>query len=239
MGKWTLESVKGMISPMNQGRLFGHNVHAYYTLRYSPSMFGGFKEMPSLDWHEQILMQEHHKGKWWAFEANMYAHNPTSKTLEVWPKRYIIAYDQAAGRPFSGKGNCKLLDKTGRPVLVNALGPNLSSSKQKADAVRSYLHKNGGQLHIEIHDIPSINHPKGGEHKERLLRFNVGVEGSGLRLKMEQYLNVDGSKSASQWGRTSRLGWGHPWNPGGLSKSQAPAGVSMQRKPVLFSGEYL
>ncbi|HEX9887410.1 MAG TPA: hypothetical protein VGA70_13020 [Longimicrobiales bacterium] len=238
MGTWRLESVNGMISAMDQGGLFGNNIHAHYKLTYTPSTFGSFTEMPTLDWHERILMKEHHKGEWWEFETNMYAHNPTSKTLEIWPKRYIAAYDNACGRAFMGKGNCKLVSKAGGAVSARDLGQNITDSKKKAEAVRSYLQKKGGSLLIEIHDIPSINHPTGGEHKERLLLFNVGVIGSPLKLKMEQYLDVDGAKTAAQWGREARLTWAQSWDTRGLSKVPAPPGVSAPRNQPFFPGEY-
>jgi hypothetical protein len=190
MGQRVLESVNGRSRPLD-GQTFGTNFHVHFRLRYTPSLLRDkFVETPMLDWHERILIKEHHKGEWWEFETNMYTHNPTSATLGIWLKRYIVAYDAAAGMPSSGKGSSKLLDKRGQPVSVKDLG-RAGTGQEKADAVRSYLGKHGGTMLIEVHDVPAIQRPTGDDEKERLLRFNLGVQGGSLRLRAEQYLNVD------------------------------------------------
>ena len=239
MGKWTLESLNGTSDPLN-GATFGTNFRAFYKLRYTPTMFDTFVETPKLDWHEKIHMKEHHKGEWWEFETNMYTHNPSSNTLMVWTRRYLEAYNNACNLPagaFNMKGSSKLMDKNGVPVRGKDLGLNLPAGQKQADAVRSYLKKNGGILAIEIHDIPSINIPTANEHKERLLVFNCGIEGGGLRLQAEQYLNVDAAQPQGNWGRRFNMTWMETWSTLGLRKVTPNVGVSGIRAPTFLPGE--
>ncbi|TCJ14933.1 hypothetical protein EZJ19_08595 [Parasulfuritortus cantonensis] len=239
MGTWTLESVLHSTRLHDTAELFGNHYIVNFRLRYTPAVLGGFKEVPKLDWHEIIMMNEHHKGESWVFEANMYQHNPLSKTLEIWAKRYVEAYDNAAGQPDTTiKGSSKLMDKNGRPVPVAALERGLTDDGDKADAVRDYLKRHGGVMFIEIDDIPSINHPKNGEHKERLLIFNCGVVGGGPRTKAIQYLNVDAARPKINW--TRRFDLSHTLthlNTTGFRRVLPPPLVSMPRAPVFVSGE--
>ncbi|MCA9116160.1 MAG: hypothetical protein KDA79_13835 [Planctomycetaceae bacterium] len=236
MGRWSLESVNGVSQPLD-APTFGTNFHAFFRLRYTPVMMDRFVETPKLDWHETIMMKEHHKNECWTFETNMYAHNPCSKTLLIWPRRYVEAYNHAAGRPYNDKGSSQLLDKNGQPVRVQDLGMNIADNGAKADAVRDYLKSKGGILQIEIHDIPSINTPKDDERKERLLVFDCGLEGGSLRLKAEQYLDVDGSKPRGEWGRGFKMTTGTIWDKGVFKEVAPPQIVSMQRAAVFTSGE--
>ena len=237
---WTLQSVNATCSDFETGELFGTNFVATYRLQYNSSTFGSYKETPRLDWHETIMMNEHHKAESWVFDTNMYTHNPLSKTLEIWPKRYVESYAAANGQPFSGKGHVKLFDKNGATVSAKALGTKTEVTA-KAEAVRSYLKSNGGIFEIKIHDIPSINKPRTGEaatHKERLLLFNVGVEEMGLKVQAYQYLIVNSAVPQAQWTRKHGLGWGvSGLKTSGLKKVAAPPGVSNVRAPMFFPGE--
>ncbi|MCG3124251.1 MAG: hypothetical protein GIKADHBN_02703 [Phycisphaerales bacterium] len=238
MGTWTLERLTTEFSDYDTSELFGTNFKARFWLAYTPTAFDRFAETPRLDWHELILMKEHHNNQWWEFETNMYEHNPLSNTLKVWPGRYVIAYDTAAGEPpFGVKGRSELLDRGGMRVAIDKLGAGISDNAQKADAVRSYLKKHGGILMIEVHDIPSINKPTGNQHKERLLKFNVGVAGSVLRAQAEQYLVVNHAQPKAAWTRRFSNGWPTAWNPGAAPKVAAPASVSNPRDPVFAAGE--
>ena len=239
MGKWTLEALNGTSDPLN-APTFGTNFRAFFKLRYTPNMFDTFVETPKLDWHEKIHMKEHHKGEWWEFETNMYTHNPSSNTLMIWTRRYIEAYNAANNLPSDSmnmKGSSKLLNKNGLPVAGRELGQNINNSQQKADAVRSYLKKHGGILQIEVHDIPSINIPANNEHKERLLVFNCGIEGGGLRLQAEQYLDVIGGQPQTSWTRRFNMTWKESWATTGLRKVPTPVGVSGVRPPTFLPGE--
>lgn len=239
MGTWTLQSVRAEVSDFDTGELFGSNVKAFYRMNYRPSKFQKFKEPPHLNWLETIMMNEHHKGEQWVFQTNMYAHNPNSKTLEVWPQRYLRAYKAAHGQPSASKGYSKLLDKNGAPVKRDKLGTKNTSAEQ-ADAVRQYLNSNGGTLEIQIHDIPSINIPKPQDdtHKERLLLFDCGVIGGGPTFRAYQYLVVKAGTPKAQWTRKAGLGWGvSRLVTTGLKQVQPPIQVSRKRDALFVSGE--
>jgi hypothetical protein len=240
MGTWSLQSVNiTTVEPYETSELYGTKVVATYRLRYTRSMVGGFTETPRLDWHETIMMNERHKGEAWVFDTNMYAHNPLSRTLEIWAKRYIEAYNHANGRAFAGKGYAKLFDTNGIQVRANALQTKTDPAA-KADAVRKYLKDHGGILEMQIHDIPSINKPRPGDtvHKERLLLFNVGVEGGNTRAQAYQYLVVNSALLAAQWTRQHGNGWTiSRLNTTGLRSVTAPVQVSQPRNPVFVAGE--
>jgi hypothetical protein len=241
MPAWSLESVRPLTQPYDTNELFGNHVIVNFRLKYSTSAFGKFKEPPALDWHEVIMMNEHHKKEHWVFTANMYRHNPLSKTLMVWARRYIAAYEQANGTPDSFmKGSSLLTDTNGRPIPIDKLGKGLLDAEKKADAVKSWLKKHGGLMFIEIDDIPSINIPTTPSFKERLLIFDCGIEdeGAGPRAKAIQYLSVDSAKPKASW--TRRVDLYHSMTglkTSGLKTVPAPASVSAPRTPVFGNGE--
>ena len=238
MGSWSLEKLSSNNTPLN-GQTFGTNFNVHYLLKYSPSIGSKFQETPMLDWHEKITMIEHHKGEWWEFETNMYEHNPTSKTLEVWPRRYYLAYNDVFGVPHMGKGSCKLFDKNGVALKRTALPAGKTSDKDKANAVRSYLKSHGGKLAIHVHDIPSINMPKPNQHKERLLLFKCGVIGSPLKIEAEQYLNVQAGQQPTAWGRELNMPCRRrSLTTTGFNKVNAPTMVSNKRAALFLDGEY-
>ena len=239
MGQWTLERLTTHSTPLN-GQVFGTNYHAIFHLRYKTSSFGSYTETPRLDWHETIMMNEHHNRKAWVFDTNMYAHNPTSNTLVVWAERYIEAYLYATNQPpHAPKGNVQLNTLLGQRVTAQALGGTSNDGAERADIVRSYLKRHGGVFIIEIHDIPGINTPTGAEHKERLLLFNVGVEGGSLRSRAEQYLNVLGGKPVNTWQREFvNDGWRRArLNTTGLTVGPPPPLVANPRQPTFMAGE--
>lgn len=238
MGTWTLERLVTENSTFDTAELFGTNFKTRFWLRYTPSFLKKFKETPMLDWHEQILMKEHHKNQWWVFETNMYEHNPLSNTLKVWARRYIAAYDRANAYIEPGmKGFSKLHNKDGNPVTIQQLGA-ANTEAEKADRVRSYLKNHGGLLVIEIHDIPSINIPRNNEHKQRLLKFNVGVKGQQLRGVGEQYLVVNHAQAKAAWTRQFNGAWTTVWQTGASPKVDPPQSVAAPREPLFGAGEY-
>jgi len=242
MGTWTLQSIVANCSDFENTELFGTNFTATYRLIYNQAFFNeSFKEMPRLDWHETIMMNEHHLKETWVFDTNMYTHNPTSKTLEIWSKRYIESYNSSNNqKDFNIKGSGQLLDKKGGLVKASALAV-ASNDEEKAEAVRNYLKSNGGILEIKIEDIPSINKPKIGEaaiHKERLLLFNVGVEGGGTRAQAYQYLNLNSAVPKTGWTRRHGIGWGvSSIKTTGLNNVAAPTNVSRKREAIFLKGE--
>ena len=237
MGSWSLERLTTFSAPLD-GAIFGTNYHAVFHLKYKSSM-GSFEETPRLDWHETIMMNEHHNNQAWVFDTNMYEHNPTSVTLIVWARRYVECYRKAANMgPGVRKGKAELKKLNGTPVTMQELGANIQTAAGQADAVRTYLKRNGGLMIIEIHDVPGINAPTGVQHKERLLWFNVGVTGLPLRSMGEQYLNVQG-QVAGAWQRNFD---DNGWHRGklvttGLQVVPPPGLVANPRAPMFTAGE--
>ncbi len=240
MGNWSLERLTAVSSPMTAPH-FGNEYRAVFHLRYAPSPLGTFKELPRLDWHETIMMNDRQNNECWLFDNNMYEHNPTSATLLVWARRYVEAYRYVAnlGRGVQ-RGRVEFKTANGSPVRINDLRPNLTNGQEQADAVRSYLKRHGGQLIIEIHDVPGINPPtQQGQHKERLLLFNIGVTGMPLRSKAEQYLNVQFGVAPANWDREFNA---NRWtrarlNTTGLAPVAVPPGVGTPRAALFTAGE--
>ncbi|HZH04356.1 MAG TPA: hypothetical protein VEY30_11260, partial [Myxococcaceae bacterium] len=199
--------MNGVVTPLNTGENFGHNFKVTFRLKYSPATFGSFKEMPGLEWNEIITMKEHEKSEWWEFRTNMYAHNPSSATLLVWPQRYLRAYGSVHNEFSTGKGSVKLLKSNGQAVTPAELG-TAATNGDKTKKVQDYLKKHGGIMEIEVHDIPSILKPKAGEtmHKERMLIFDCGLAGGGPRYKGWQYLEVDGKTQPNTWRQDAATG---------------------------------
>lgn len=210
MGKWTLENIidRG-VTDHDTPDLYGHEVRLCFRMRYRPALIGRFSEPPPLVWHEKIVMNERHNGTWWEFETNMYEHNPLSRTLLVWSRRYIEAYDAAsvaggAASTSRTRGSSRLFDQFGTPVTAADLRAG-GTAEEQARAIRAYLKRHGDVLEIEISDIPSITRPSRtstpGAHKERLLLFTVGVRGGDVWRMASQYLSVDGTVGEALWHR--------------------------------------
>lgn len=239
MSSWTLVSVNGVVTPLNMGENFGHNFKVTFRLKYTASTLGSWKEMPGLEWNEIITMKEHDSREWWEFRTNMYAHNPSSKTLLIWPQRYLRAYGAAHNEPSMEKGSARLLKSNGQPVTAQELG-RATTNADKTKKVQEYLKKHGGLMDIEVHDIPSILKPAPGEtmHKERMLIFNCGLAGGGPRYQGWQYLEVDSATLPSAWRQDAANGATTPgMKMTGFTRVQPPVGVSMTRAAVPASGE--
>jgi len=241
MGVWTLDRLAGRFSSLINANQFGHNFYADYRLSYKPSTFDSWVETPRLDWHERIIKLDYATNKWWELEVNYYVVKPQSATYLVWGRRYIEAYNAAAGLTSSViglKGSSRLLDKAGMAVPVAKLGLNKVAPQDKAAAVRSYLKKHGGILALEIHDIPNITLPLSpNEHTDRYLMFNVGVEGGGLKLKAEQHLHVDVNTAQGTWTHEFSLDWRAQWATRGLTKEAPPANLVTPNAPMFSNGE--
>ena len=218
---------------------FGTHYRASFQLRYAPS--ASFVETPRLEWRETILMNDRHCLRCWSFTTEMYAHNPSSRTLIVWPRRYIEAYRSAAKMPKGVKmGSVVLQAANGSLVPLADLGGAISHEGEQAQAVRSYLQRRGGLLTIEIHDIPGVRLPAAGQHIERLVMFDIGVEGLAPRSRAEQYLNVQSGVPQASWQREFR---DCEWRRGGLSIEgltavAPPNGVANPTPPVFRPGEF-
>jgi len=241
LGKWRLERLQLTHSELKSRKSFGHNVIANLIVSYKPSLMdrwlGRFEEMPSLIWYEKIKMNDFSKGQRWEFEADMVKHNPSSRTMEIWPRRYLEAFNTSASNPGLARGMVTLQDLAGETVKLDALGSELFSNEEKANSVRSYLSANGGILAFEIHDVPSIVLSEGSNvHKERMLEIRVGLEGANATASVKQYLYVNDAKTPMQL--QQMIGAKSFEMRGGLSLVDAPTQVSTKRPYIKFPGEY-
>ncbi len=241
VGKWQLEKLQFSYSDLNSDDAVGNNVVANIELSYKPdwkdSVLGVFQEMPNLKWKERITLNDFSKKHSWSFKADMFQHNPSSRTMEVWPRRYIEAYNSAAGQPTLVRGAVVLRDLQGNNVSLAGLGGEVSGNEEKSKAVRDYLSKNGGGLAIEVHDVPSII-TRENTHKERLLEIQVGLSGVKTKTAINQYLSVEitPEKSVSKRFVSVRP---IPMVDRGLKSVEPPSAVSKRRSYTRFPGEVL
>jgi insecticidal toxin complex protein TccC len=241
IGKWQLEKLQFSYSDLNSDEAVGNNVVANIELSYKPdwkdSVLGVFQEMPNLKWKERITLNDFSKNQSWSFKADMLQHNPSSRTMEVWPRRYIEAFNSAAGQPTLVRGAVVLRDLRGNNVSLAGLGAEVSGNEEKSKAVRNYLSKNGGTLAIEVHDVPSII-TRENTHKERLLEIQVGLSGAKTTAAINQYLNVEitPEKSVSKRFVSVRP---IPLVGRGLKSVEPPSVVSKRRSYTRFPGEVL
>ena len=240
MGNWSLVRLTGQFSTLTNATNFGHNFNVHYWMKYTPTKLDHWKEPPKLDWHERVIRKEFHNTVWFEYEMNMYTLKPQSNTLIVWSRRYIEAYNKAYNLPqgwLQMKGSSQLLDLHGAPVSPAKLG-FASENFSKAHIVRNYLKNHGGMLHIEVHDIPSIALPLGqNEHLERVLLFNVGVEGGGLKVRAEQHLIVNAHAAQGTWTQNFTLAQQTQWATNGLNKIPTPATYIAPSAPSFSDGE--
>lgn len=229
MGEWTLESITGDHSDHDQNNMFGHNVHVRFRLRYRPALVGRFVDTPQLIWHEQITVKDHARRSFWSFEGNLFEHKRSSRTLRIWSRRYLEAYQSAAGAPSIYRGTARLLDRNNNTVPATAFGNVGASDQERAEAARNYIRRHGDILQIEIHDIPSLLLAR--EHmplvnKERLLLFTFGVAGGNVWRRASQYIRYDSRTLPSIWTRHFALeppqhGRTMPsWSPGQRASSR-------------------
>ena len=241
IGKWQLEKLQFSYSDLNSDDAVGNNVVANIELSYKPdwkdSLLGVFQEMPNLKWKERITLNDFSKNQSWSFKADMLQHNPSSRTMEVWPRRYIEAFNSAAGQPTLVRGAVVLRDLQGNNVSLAGLGGEVSGNEEKSKAVRDYLSKNGGVLAIEVHDVPSIL-TRENTHKERLLEIQVGLSGVKTKTAINQYLNVEitPEKFVSKRFVSVRP---IPMVDRGLKSVEPPSPVSKRRSYTRFPGEVL
>ena len=240
LGKWRLEKLHLSHSELTAKDTVGNNVVAHIKLSYRPNwqdrLLGRFQEMPDLVWQEKITLNDFSKNETWSFEADMFDHNPSSRTMEIWPKRYLEAFNSSAGNPGLVRGAVELHDLEGNKVNIRDLGEDISDSKNKSKAVRSYLSKNGGALSFEVHDVPSIS-LRENTHKERLLKIQVGLNGASATASINQYLYVDTTKEEAKFERvvgTKSVEMGR----NELRAVEAPSIVSSKRPYTKFPGEF-
>jgi hypothetical protein len=210
--------------------VYGHIFAVKFRLKYAPATFGDkFTEMPRLEWKETITMLEPGKAQWWEYIGDQFQRNPDSPTFITWTTRYKGAYYAARRTLYGADEPSCLYDKMGAPLPATAL-PQLNGKKEQADAVRSYLSKNGGIMTVTVIDTPGINKPTDGVTvKERILTFDCGLHGLSPRVSAIQHLKVDGSVPEANWFRDCTLsGISRPFaTPTTWTKVAPPADVSV------------
>lgn len=231
MGQWSLMSATPSISDRND--VYGHYFEITFRLKYTTSMIGRFTESPILEWKETITMIEESNDTWWFAEFDQFGRLPDSPTFAQWTYRYCLAYDALTLGNYAANQPSRLYDKNGGKLPPNTF-LKVRSNKDRADAVRNYLKRNGGILEVRVKDSPGINKPKDNMvKKHRILTFDCGLRGMGLRVKAVQTLHVQGMIE-NQWTRSCILSEiSYPYKTNRLDRIAAPADVT-KVKP--FSG---
>lgn len=241
LGRWKLEKLELSHSALKSRESEGHDLKVRLVLSYKgrwlDKVRGRMEEPPALTWDESIHVNDLEKKESWQFNVNMYEHNPSSRTLEAWPRRYIEAYNTAAGQPGLQRGSVRLLDVNDSPVSIAKLGEGVEGNENKANAVRSYLIASGGKLEFEIHDVPSIV-LRENTHKERLLQISIGLQGAQGRALFSQYLLVDNTHGEVRRESTVNAEYIR-MDRAGLVKVEAPSIVRTPRAYIRMPGEYV
>lgn len=200
MGSWSL--IGATPSVKDRDDVYGNFFSIRFKLKYTPSKFGKFKEMPLLEWKEVIFMKLHHDRTYWKHPVDQYQRDPRSKTFKLYVGRYRNWFDCVRTGAGGGGDLYSIKDLQGRPVPKDAF-PRLSDSQKKAEFVRGYLQRYGGVVEILVNDSPAILTPTPGDgvDKERVLTFDCGFKGLGMRTFAYQYLHVRGAVGKAQWER--------------------------------------
>jgi hypothetical protein len=260
MGLWNLDNIHAFPPQPLTGATFGNSFGVSFYLRYTPETTwfrrkDRFEETPRLEWIETITMKESggqvnglpRTPQFWKFHTDMYRHNPSSRTLIAWRKRYLLAYKHVANEPYTGfdmAPNCfvQLLSFRNSMLTIDDLGGLQQDDFSKAEAVRNYISENGCQMIIHLKDVPAIALSNDFTVKERLLEFNIGVQGQSARIRAYQYLKVDNNQPQIQWDReliySSNIS--RDVQPGGHGVSSPPDTVSTPRNNTAYAqfGEY-
>lgn len=99
--------------------------------------------MPHLEWKETITLLEPGRAQWWEYVGHQFQRNPDSPTFIAWTSRYKGAY-YSVRRSLYGADEPSCLDDKKDAQLPTTTFPQINGKKEQADAVRSYLMKNGG-----------------------------------------------------------------------------------------------
>jgi hypothetical protein len=261
MGFWNLDNIHAYPAHPLEGASYGHGFGVSFYLSYTPHATGLFKrsdtfqDTPKLEWLEVITMKESGASqdgmasvpRYWKFQADMYRHNPSSRTLIAWRKRYLLAYKYVANETdssfnTSSRSFVQLMSARNGMISIDDLGGIQMDDFSKAQAVRNYITSQGCQMIIHLHDVPAINTTVDFKSKERLLEFDIGMQGMPSRIKAYQYLNVDKSLPQASWTREFELSSNlrYTMTPGGHGMSSPPESVANPREAMPFaqSGEY-
>jgi hypothetical protein len=228
MGTWTLIGSTADIRPRDD--VFGNFFAVTFRLKYQPSTFGGFTEMPRLQWKETITMVEERKREWWQHIVDQYERDPNSQTFFTWTHRYTLAHYAVRQQKYGPDDTVKLFSLNQQQLPAATFG-RAANPKEEADQVRSYLKSKGGIMHLTVVDKPGINRPDASDtafHKHRILTFDCGIGPGGTRIKAYQQLIVDGAKPPAEWRRQCEVSsFSTPFSTAGMTRVQPPADVMM------------
>ena len=236
MGNWTVLSATPSIKPRND--VFGNFFALTFRLKYTPTRFGSFKEMPTLEWKETILMIERNNGTYWQITVDQYKRDPNSQTFISWVSRYDNAHYNVRRQTYSYEGVTKIYDNNGQRIPQDTF-PIIEDTKEQAEFVRKYLKNNGGIMEVSVVDKPGINKPNNDRNvlKERFLTFDCGLQGAGPRTKAYQHLVVSGALPENRWTRDCVLSSiTPPYSTAGLRQVPPPADVSVVKPFTGASG---
>jgi hypothetical protein len=218
---WTVLRITGSSEDLDTSEAFGHTFKVRIVLEYRPSSATSapnvqqFKE-PRLQWSERIYFLNHQKKTFWDWSGDLYALKGNRvRTFTAWRSRYYEAYNtamMASTHPVMLRGNAELFDEKYQRIRITHLPgqPIPQNDLEKAEVIRRLISRNTCRLVVEIHDHPTINvsphQDKWAEvHKERLLLFDCGVNGT--RIRASQYLQVKGSDPKTMWQRSFEMHW--------------------------------
>jgi hypothetical protein len=216
MAHWSLDDLSiATPLPLN-GATYGHEFSVVFRLRYTvtATLSGAFRrtpvalqnETPRLEWNETITMKETSPvpaaPQFWRFETDMYRHNPGSPSIAAWRKRYVMAYRHIAHQPAPARvnGSVKIWSSSNRILTIADLGGPQNDEPGQALAVRNYVAQNGCIMVITLTDTPAISRTTTGR-KERLVEFDIGVQGGGRRVRAYQYVNLNSGLAEGAWTR--------------------------------------
>jgi hypothetical protein len=190
MGHWSVTEVRGQFADYDTQEQYGNRFVVTIRLRHEPSAADRssspplFTETPLLEWNEVILFKDLTAHTFWEWEGDLYSYKPGARTFKAWRRRYLEAYERAAGSPthfdfLNGKSE---LTVNGVPVTLRQLletspaesgasrflsrirpaGGAVTTQRlptnemEKAAAVRRFIQRNSCELVVEILDRPGI-----------------------------------------------------------------------------------
>ena len=209
MGRWSLLNVTPKISVRKDKNVAGHMFEVSFRLKYTPSKFGSYTEMPRLEWKETIKLFDRYKGSYWVYAGDQYERNPSSHTFKSWISRYVGGYNCVYYQDYGKLGYTELFDVNGGRLKKETFGQKRLPPEAQVDAVLGYAKSHGCILEIPVRDSPAINRPAHNNpvvNKERFLTFDCGLKGMGRRIYAYQHLVVSSSIEPSNWTVTCGLG---------------------------------
>jgi len=192
----------------------GHSFQVIPRVDVNPRKLGPLAgegiDCPQLQWCETIEWYEHDaKTDSWIdrgeVKKDMYEANPSSNTFSTWNSRYTMAKDAS-----------------------NAPAGLLSTPADNREA-KHWIARNGFQWNVPIRDTPRMGLQGGsgggggeslviGPSRRRVIHFDLGFSGSGLRLRATQILETLNGQLTIQKFVTQGLSKGQTTDPTNLDR---------------------